>query len=81
METINTFIHFRSFLENHIWFQTKLGKVYAYFQTKTTQKPTCCGNTYLYGLYKGVPPPPRQLLLCVSLNLRHINGVFWLAEE
>ena len=58
METINTLIHFRSFLENHIWFQTKLGKVYAYFQTKTTQKPTCFGNTYLYGLYKGVPPPP-----------------------
>ena len=66
METINTFIHFRSFLENHIWFQTKLGKVYAYFQTKTTQKPTCCGNTYLYGLYKGVPPPPQTTSsLCI----------------
>ena len=32
-------------------------KVYTRFQTKTAQKPTRWGGTYLYGLYKGVPPP------------------------
>ena len=26
------------------------------FQTKKAQKPYPLGNTYLYGLYKGVPP-------------------------
>ena len=36
---INTFIHSRSSLENHIRFQTKMGKVYTRFQTKTAQKP------------------------------------------
>ena len=29
----------RSFLENHTWFQTKMGKVYTRFQTKTGQNP------------------------------------------
>ena len=28
IETINTFIHSRSSLKNHTWFQTKMGKVY-----------------------------------------------------
>ena len=30
-----------------------MGKVYTRFQTKKAQM----GGTYLYGLYKGVPPP------------------------
>ena len=30
IETINTFMHSRSFLENHIRFQTKMSKVYSY---------------------------------------------------
>ena len=34
-----TFIHSRSSLENHTRFQTKLGKIYTRFQTKTAQKP------------------------------------------
>ena len=38
------FIRHRSSLEN-------------YTQTKTAQKPTLWGGTYLYGLSKGVPPP------------------------
>ena len=57
----NTFIHSRSSLENHTWFQTKMGKVYTRFQTKMAQKPyPMGGGTYLYSLYKGVnsPPPP-----------------------
>ena len=39
IETINTFIHSCSSLENHSRFQTKMGKVYTRFQTKTAQKP------------------------------------------
>ena len=58
IETINTFIHSRSSLENHTRFQTKMGKIYNRFQTKTAQNPTRWGGTYLNGLYKGVPSPP-----------------------
>ena len=39
IETINTFIHSRSSLKNHTRFQTKMGKVYTRFQTKTAPKP------------------------------------------
>ena len=47
IETINTFIHSRSSLENHTRFQTKMGKVYTRFQNKTAQKPTRWDGTYL----------------------------------
>ena len=56
-ETINTFIHSCSSLENHTWFQTKMGKLYTRFQTKGRKNPTWWGGTYLYSLYKGVPHP------------------------
>ena len=49
-------MHTRSSLENHTRFQTKMGKVYTRFQTKTVQNPTRRGSTYAYGLYKEVPP-------------------------
>ena len=39
IETINTFIRFRSSLERDNQFQTKMGKVYTRFQTKKVQKP------------------------------------------
>ena len=52
------FILSRIFFENPTRFQTKMGKVYTRFLTKTTQNPTRWGGTYLHGLYKGVPPPP-----------------------
>ena len=39
METTDSFIHSRSFLENHTRFQAKMGEVYTCFQTKTAQKP------------------------------------------
>ena len=39
IETIKMFIHSRSSPENHTRFQTKMGKVYIRFQTKTSQKP------------------------------------------
>ena len=38
-ETMNTFVHSRSALENHTRFQTKMSNVYTRFQTKTTQNP------------------------------------------
>ena len=38
-----------------------MGKVYTHFQTKTAQKPTRWGGTYLYGLYKGVPPGVEEI--------------------
>ena len=68
IETINTFIHSCSSLENHTRFKTKIGEVYTPFQTKTAQKPYPMGQwggTYLHSLYKGVssPPPPGRLLL------------------
>ena len=33
------------------------------FQTKTVQNPTRWGGTYLYGLYKGVPPGCKPALI------------------
>ena len=44
IETINTFIHSRSSLKNHTRFQTKMGKVYTHFQTKTERKPYPVGR-------------------------------------
>ena len=56
IETITTFTHSRSSLENHILFQTKMGNVYTRFQTKKAPKPYRLGRTYLYGFYARVPP-------------------------
>ena len=55
IETSNMFI---LFLENHSRFQTKMGEVFTRFQTKTAKKNTLWGETYLYGLYNRVSPPP-----------------------
>ena len=66
IETKTTFIHFRSSLKNHTRFQTKMGKVYIRFQTKTTQKPYPMGR-HLCSLYKGVPPPPR-ITPCTNMD-------------
>ena len=41
LETINTFIRYHTSLENHIRFQTKIGKVYTCFQS--AQKPYALG--------------------------------------
>ena len=38
------FKHSHSFLENHTRFQTKMGKVYSHFQTKTVEKPYPLGR-------------------------------------
>ena len=64
------FIHHRSSLKNYTRFQTKMGKVFNRFQTKTAQYPTLCGGTYLNGLYKGLPPsPPPPLNKCYKQRL------------
>ena len=44
IETIKTFIQSRSSLKNHTRFQTRMGKVYTRFQTKTAQKPYPMGR-------------------------------------
>ena len=57
IETMNKSRHSRSSLENHTRFQTKMGKVYTRFQTKTAQ-------------YKGIPFPGRVLSArCKGLRL------------
>ena len=54
-------IHNRSSFVNRTLFQTKMGKVYTRFQTKTAQKLYPLGpHMYLYVLYKGVPSPPPE---------------------
>ena len=59
IETINTFIHSRSSLENHTgWFQTKMGKVYTRFQTKKGPKTTPFREAHTIWPKEGDPPPP-----------------------
>ena len=48
IETMNKSTHSGSSVENHTRYQTKMGKVYTRFQTKTAQ-------------YKGIPFPGRVL--------------------
>ena len=79
METINTFIHFRSSLENHTRFQTKMDEVYTRFQTKTAQKPGLFGAAHaVYGIYKGVPPPPQPRAVTMQYSGRQgFSNLFW----
>ena len=61
-----------------------MGKVYTRFQTKTAQKPTRWGGTYLYSLDKGVPPPPGSLtgFGLLRVQLRYVIAyVFTLKTE
>ena len=44
IETITTITRSRSSLENHILFQTKMGKVYTRFQIKKAPKPYRLGR-------------------------------------
>ena len=61
IETTIRFIHSRrNFLENHILFQTKMGKVNTRFQTKTAQKPLPCGAPHTYMAYARENPPPPE---------------------
>ena len=70
IEPIDTFIHSRISLEKHTRFQTKMGKMYTRFQTKTAQKtPTLWGGTHLYSVPKGAPPPPARKAIWHSVNM------------
>ena len=42
-------------------FQTKMAKSTPYFRLEMLENGTLWGGTYLYGLYMGVPPPPRPV--------------------
>ena len=65
IETISTFIHSHSTLENHTWFQTKMVRVYTCFQTKT--RPGGAAHTYIACL-REYPPPQDLYGLQGSLN-------------
>ena len=69
-ETINTFVHFRSALEKHTRFQTKMSKVYTRFQTKTAQRPFGAAHRYV-GEYPPGPDNTNTLLTC-SLDVCHV---------
>ena len=58
IETINTFIHSRSFLKNHSRFQTKMHgqSVYPFSDLIRCKYHTLWGGTYLYDLQKGLYP-------------------------
>ena len=59
IETVNSFIHVRS--RSSLESRPKWAKC---FMTKNAQKPYLLGRTYLYGLYKGVPPGPDHFHGC-----------------
>ena len=65
---IRTFVHSRSSLENHIRFQTKMGKVYTRFQTKKAQKPYPMGSTYLYSYIREYPPGTELCISCLHVS-------------
>ena len=56
----------RSSLENRTRFQTKKA------EKKTT---TGWGSTHLYGLYKGVPPPPPRATCFVTASITPIQKI------
>ena len=60
IEPIDTFIHFRISLEKHTRFQSKMGKMYTHFQTKTAQKPLLFGAAHAYMAFLRERPPPRH---------------------
>ena len=71
----------RSFLENHTQFQTKMGKVYTRFRTKTAEKPYPMGRHIPIWLIKGSTPRASltvlewvtRLLLMLVLHLINIH--------
>ena len=71
---INTLVHSRSFLENHIQFQTKMGKVYTHFKTKTAQKtlPFRAAHTHM-ACIREYPPPPGLISFYKAKTFVRIN--------
>ena len=48
----------------------KWAKCIFFFKPKRRKNPTRCGGTYIYSLYKGVPPPPGLYFLFIE-SARH----------
>ena len=57
-----------SSLENHTWFQTKMGKVCTRFQTKTVQKPYSIGRHIPIWLIYGSTHTPKALHIALFWN-------------
>ena len=70
IETINTFINARGFLENHTRFQTKMGKAYP-FSDQNGSKPLADGaaHTYIDYIREYSPPPPLAKVLAFRRRL------------
>ena len=70
----NTFIHSRSSLANHSWFQTKMCKVYTLFQTETAQKPSPLRQYIPIWLLKGstIPGFPPFRLFSITKYTRKL---------
>ena len=68
----NTSKHYRSSLENHTRFQTKMGKIYTLFQTKTA------AHTYMAYITEYPPPPhPSAPRWCVCYLLAYLYSFFF----
>ena len=82
IETINTLIHFRSSLENHVpdsrrkWTKS----IPSRFQTKTPQNPTLWGGTYLCGWYMGGPPPRGIIFAGPALQRCRCSVLHWISK-
>ena len=59
IKTINTFINSVVPSKTIPDSRPKWAKCIPVFRPKRRKNPTWWGGTYVYGLYKGVPPPPR----------------------
>ena len=70
IETINTFINTRGFLENHTRFKTKMGKAYP-FSDQNGVKPVADGaaHTYIDYIREYSPHPPLGKSACVSSKI------------
>ena len=58
-------------IENYSRFQTKMGKVYTSFQTKTAQKTILFGAAHTYMAYiRKCPHPPPGLFSPTNISVR-----------
>ena len=69
----SAFIQYCSPLENHIWFHTKMGKIYTCFETKTAQKT----HTYMAYITEYPPPPPQVTPLALSYQMTLAHALKW----
>ena len=70
------FIQSCSSLKNHSQFQSKMGRVYSRFQTKTVQKPfPMGGGGHIPVAYiREYPPPPHRAVSGVVLVINFDNS-------